>query len=89
MGTHTDLAPYDPTTSSASHFYVSAIDPDRTTRRWLMAGPYTTEADARANVSRVRTEAEKHDRKAAWMAWGTAGSLTDEGPGIMNQKGLL
>ena len=52
-------------------YYVSAIDD---TKRYLVAGPYTSHTDAAAKVDHVRAEADKLDGRAWFMAWGTAGS---------------
>lgn len=52
-------------------YYVSAIDG---TRKYLIAGPYPTHADALSKVGSVRQEAEEIDARAVFMAWGTAGS---------------
>ncbi len=53
------------------HYYVSAIDG---TRRYLIAGPWPTHAEALAKVDAVRTAADAIDPRAWFMAWGTAGS---------------
>lgn len=52
-------------------FYVSAIDG---TKKYLVAGPYTTHAAALGRVDAVRKLADKRDPRAAFMAWGTAGT---------------
>ena len=57
--------------SPRRNYYVSAIDGDR---RYLVAGPYDTHAEALDRVGAVRTHAEQRDPRAHFMAWGTAGS---------------
>lgn len=52
-------------------YYVSAIDGPK---RYLIAGPYPDHAAALAKVDTVRTEADKLDPRAWFMAWGTAGA---------------
>lgn len=75
-------------------YYVSAIDPDKPSRRWLMAGPYDTHREALDAVLPISRLAEKHDYRAAWMAWGTAHAdivpgLSGPGVGKMNRLGLI
>jgi len=53
-------------------FYVSAIDGSR---KYLVAGPYTTHAAALGRVEAVRKLAGERDPRAHFMAWGTAGSV--------------
>jgi hypothetical protein len=53
------------------HFYVSAIDG---TKKYLIAGPYETHAQALELVDAVKAQADKVDPRAAFMAWGTASS---------------
>jgi predicted kinase len=53
-----------------SHFYVSAIDGKK---RHLVAGPYGSHDEARAQVEAVRNHADS-DPRAHFMAWGTAGA---------------
>lgn len=57
-------------------FYVSAIDGagKKGARHFLIAGPYPDHAAALAKVDHVRTEADKLDPRAWFMAWGTAGA---------------
>ncbi len=54
------------------YHYVSAVDPDRLTRRWLVAGPYLWRTEALARVQRIKVEAAELDDRAHWLAWGTA-----------------
>lgn len=44
------------------------------TRRGVLAGPFSTHEAALAQVDSVREYAYKHDPRAHWMAFGTAGS---------------
>lgn len=70
-------------------FYVSAVDPDKPDQRWLMSGPYRSEAEARQDLPRCKDAAEEVSQRAFWMAWGTAGTEDDRGPGVLNKHGLV
>jgi hypothetical protein len=60
--------------STATHFYVSAIDPD-TRKKHLVAGPYASWDEAKARQDDVRRHAsDVQPLKADFMAWGTAGA---------------
>jgi len=64
----------NPTPSEwAKYFYVSAVDGRR---KYLLAGPYDTHAEAARNVATVKAIALDQDvtGRAAFMGFGTAGS---------------
>lgn len=50
-------------------YYVTAIDG---AKRYFLAGPWETHAEALAQVESVRRFAELTDPRAIWMAYGTA-----------------
>jgi len=52
-------------------YYVTAVDGPR---KYVVAGPYPTHAEAESRVSAVCAYARDHDGRAHWMAWGTASS---------------
>jgi hypothetical protein len=52
-------------------YYVSCVDFQR---RTLLAGPYATHPEALAKVDKVRAMGGKADPRAAFYAFGTAGS---------------
>lgn len=52
-------------------FYISAIDGSR---KFLVAGPYPTHAEALTLVDTVRRQACERDPRGYFMAWGTASS---------------
>lgn len=58
-------------TSDRRYYYVSAIDGDR---KYLIAGPYGSHRAALDMVQAVKAYAGSIDRRAVFMAWGTAGS---------------
>lgn len=62
------------TSEWAKYFYVSAVNGKR---RHFVAGPYDSVTDAERAVAGVRRRAEEIDPRAAFMAWGTAGSDTE------------
>lgn len=69
------------------NYYVSAIDGPS---QWLMAGPYTSHAEALLNVERSLAIANRHDGRAWFMGWGTVkmpDAYTE--PGNLNKGGLL
>jgi hypothetical protein len=68
---HDDPKPAAPDPAARKHFYVSAIDG---ARKHLVAGPYASHDEAVGMVEHVRAHADKHDPRAHFMAWGTAGS---------------
>lgn len=53
------------------YYYVSVMDGDR---RGLLLGPYNTHVEALENVDRGKSLALKHDCKAWFYGYGTAGS---------------
>ena len=55
-------------------YYVTAIDG---AKRYFLAGPWETHAEALAQVAAVRRFAELTDPRAIWMAYGTARQLLD------------
>lgn len=55
------------------HFYVSAINGSK---KYLVAGPYSSHGEALTLVNAVRDYAETIDDRAYFMAWGTAGNNT-------------
>jgi hypothetical protein len=60
-------------------YYVSACDGGsrvdaNDVRRWLVAGPYATHAEALGLVSQVRAHSCHLDPRGVWLAWGTARS---------------
>ena len=57
------------------NYYVSAIDG---TKRYFIAGPYSTHQAALGHVKEVWALAEKRDPKAVFMSWGTARSEVDD-----------
>lgn len=59
------------TAPARAFYYVSAIDG---IKKYLIAGPYPTHDEAASKVEHVRTEADRIDGRAWFMAWGTAGS---------------
>ena len=58
-------------------YYVTAIDGPK---RYFLAGPWDTHADALAQVETVRCFAELADPRAIWMAYGTARQPLDGEP---------
>lgn len=50
-------------------YYVTAIDAPK---RYFLAGPWKTHAEALAQVESVQRFAEHTDPRAFWMAYGTA-----------------
>jgi biotin carboxylase len=59
------------------HYFVTAIDG---LRRYFLAGPWPTHAEALAQVDAVRRFAEQTDPRAVWMAYGTARQPIEEKP---------
>lgn len=56
-------------------YFVSCVETDGRRRKSLLAGPYDTHAEALAQVDNVSHMASETDPRAAWYAFGTAGSL--------------
>jgi len=66
----TDDDPGEPGTEY--RYYVSVIDDDdpRNVRSGILAGPYTTKADAAAHEPEARNRARDADQRAHWYAYG-------------------
>lgn len=73
-------------TCPAGFYYITAVDG---ALFYWMAGPYSTHAEALADVLRARELADENDPRAWFMAWGTARSDRDRGSGSLNRAGLL
>lgn len=58
-----------PETCPPGNYYVTCRDAGNS---WFMAGPYTTHAEALANVDKAMHIANNIDGKAWFMSWGTA-----------------
>jgi len=64
-------------------YYVSVID-ESSGRRALVRGPWVNNhRRALAAVDAVRSEADRHDPRAVWYAFGTCRSDADLGPGAL------
>jgi hypothetical protein len=62
-----------PADESGMEFFVSVID-DSGQKRGLLLGPFPSHAEALANVDRGRKLAERHDARAVFYGFGTAGA---------------
>lgn len=58
----------------AEYYFVSCVETDGQRRKSLLAGPYGTHAEALAQVRKVTRMTNDADPRAAWYAFGTAGS---------------
>jgi hypothetical protein len=67
--------PHEPNAS----FFVSCIEDEGKRRNSFLLGPYTTHAEALANVERGRDLAVRNDPKAYWYSFGTCAIVEPTG----------
>lgn len=81
-----DLAPHPPD----GHYYASVFDKqanDGRGRVGLLAGPFTTHAEALTILPRATTEAQRVDPRAGWYAFGTiCMQKSYTRPGVLNPR---
>jgi len=78
--------PTDTPDARPGFYYVSVIDGPKF---GLLSGPYSTHAEALAQVEPARKIAHKANRDAIWYGFGTCRLETSAGPGVLQRAGLL